>query len=67
LLRKGNRATIQKVEAPARLLGLQPGDRITMGTRCNQGKTWTMTTEDGRELQLTHHQADALIVRLLED
>lgn len=67
LLRNGNRATIQKVGRPAKSIGLKPGDQITMGTRCNEGKTWTLTTEDGRELKLTHRQADALIVRLSEN
>ncbi len=67
LLRNGNRATIQKVGRGAKSVGLNPGDQITMGTRSNHGTTWTLTTADGRVFQLTHRQADALLVRLLED
>jgi manganese/iron transport system permease protein/iron/zinc/copper transport system permease protein len=67
LLRNGNRATVQKIGRPAKSIGLKPGDQIIMGSRCNEGKTWTLTTDDGREFQLTHRQADALIVRLVED
>ena len=67
LLRKGNHAIIQSVGLPARSLGLNPGDRVTMGARSEEGKIWTLTTGDGRELKLQHQQADALIVRLVED
>lgn len=67
LLRNGNRARIRRIGRPAKSTGLKTGDLITMGQRSDQGKTWTLTTVDGRVLKLTHRQADALIVQLVDE
>lgn len=64
LLRRGNRATIQRIGPSARSFGLHVGDQIVMGRRSNDGKTWKLSTSSGREIELTHDQADALLVRL---
>ncbi len=66
LMRDGNQAIVQYVGPPAQSLELKFGDRVTMGARSQDGTTWTLITEDGREINLNHNQADALIVRLVE-
>ena len=66
LLRKGNRASVRSVGVLAETFGFKPGDIITMGERADNGKTWTLIAEDGRELQLDHEQADSLIVRMVK-
>ena len=64
-LRRGHRAEVRGVLAAAAGLGLEAGHVIIMGPRSEDGLTWTVITEEGEELKLDHHQADALIVRLL--
>jgi manganese/iron transport system permease protein/iron/zinc/copper transport system permease protein len=64
-LRRGHRAEVRGVLSEATGLGLEAGHVIVMGPRSDDGLTWTVITEDGDVLQLDHHQADALIVRLL--
>ena len=66
LLRTGNEATVQQVGALAESFGFKPGDRVTMGERSSDGKLWTLIAEDGREVQLNHQEADALVVRMVK-
>ncbi len=66
LLRNGNRAVIQEVKRAANTFNLRPGDEVTMGARSSDGKVWTLILQDGAEIQLSHAQADALIVRIVE-
>lgn len=66
LLRTGNEATVQQVGALAEPFGFKPGDRVTMGERSSDGKLWTLIAEDGREVQLNHQEADALVVRMVK-
>lgn len=64
LLREGHRAEVRRVNPAAQSVGLKPGDRITMGPRAEGGKVWKLLTSDGRQLELHHEEADAIIVRL---
>lgn len=64
LMRNGNRVIVQRVAPQAQAFGLSIGDRLTMVARSNDGSVWIVKTDEGREIQLTHEQADALIVRL---
>ncbi len=64
-LRRGHRAEVRGVLAEAAGLDLEAGHVIIMGPRSEDGLTWTVITEEGEVLKLDHHQADALIVRLL--
>lgn len=64
LLRDGNRGTVQKIGTAAEGLGLSVGEEITMGERSDDGRIWTMMLENGKQIQLDHHQADAIVVRL---
>lgn len=66
VLRSGNRATIVKVESPAEMPQLSVGQEVQMGPRSKQGEIWTVITQDGVTVNLTHDQADAVTVRLLE-
>ena len=66
LLRDGNQAEIRKIAPLAQPFGLAPGDHVTMGKRSSDGKVWKLITADGRQIQLNHDQADAIIVRIIE-
>ncbi len=64
-LREGHKAEIRGVLSAASSFEFSAGDEITMGPRSTDGKTWTIITSNGKTLQLDHHQADAVIVRLI--
>jgi manganese/iron transport system permease protein/iron/zinc/copper transport system permease protein len=64
LLREGKKAVVQRIEGDHTTTELRPGDVVTSGPRADDGKIWTVITEDGRTLELDHDQADAVIVRL---
>lgn len=66
LLRQGNRATIQRIDSAAAAIGLLAGETITIGPRSASGKSWTLVTAQGKKFELSHDQADAVIVRLIE-
>jgi Fe2+ transport system protein FeoA len=66
LLRKGNQAVIKSVKSSASTFGLKPGDKVQMQGRSADGKVWTLVTSDGRQVDLNHDQADAIIVRLVD-
>jgi manganese/iron transport system permease protein/iron/zinc/copper transport system permease protein len=63
VLRKGREGVVEKVLDAALDLGLGPGDRIRMEARRDQGKTWLITTNEGKEISLDHHAADSILVR----
>jgi manganese transport system permease protein len=65
LLREGDQATIQQVLPAASSLGLRVGEKISVGPRSDNGKSWRVMAEKG-SLDLTHDQADAVWVRLKE-
>jgi ABC-type Mn2+/Zn2+ transport system permease subunit/Mn-dependent DtxR family transcriptional regulator len=67
LLREGNQAEVRRIYQGGTVLGLQAGDRIRMGRRSSDGKFWRLQTTDGREFELDHGQADAIIVRMLSE
>jgi hypothetical protein len=62
LLRDGHRAEICRIEPAAQSLGLRVGQEVEMGRRSNNEQVWHLIV-DGREMQLQHYQADAIIVR----
>ena len=67
LLREGWKAEIRKIKKVASQCNLKVGDRITMGPRSQNGKIWTILRENGETLELDHRQADAVIVRILDN
>jgi manganese/iron transport system permease protein/iron/zinc/copper transport system permease protein len=64
LLREGNVAVVQRVNQAGESAGLKVGESIRMGARSNDGKVWRLLTPNGRQIELRHEQADAIIVRL---
>ncbi len=66
LLRKGNRAEVIRIEEAARGSGLHAGMTVSTEPRSSDGQTWTLVTDDGRQVQLAHHQADAVFVKLIQ-
>ncbi len=67
LLRKGHRAKIVRIMKLAKEFGLSEGDVVTTAARRNEGETWVIVSSDGTELELTHDEADAIIVELVTD
>lgn len=65
LLRKGHRARIVQLKSAAKSFGLRVGEEITMAARRNDGSTWVMISSSGSEVELTHDEADAVVVELL--
>lgn len=65
LLRSGNQAKIVAIKDPSMSPSLTIGQEIEVGPRAKQGQLWTVITQDENTLNLTHQQADAVIVRLL--
>ena len=66
LLRRGNRAEIVRVEETARATGLHAGMTVQTEPRSADGETWTLVTDQGKRIQLDHHQADAVFVKLIQ-
>jgi manganese/iron transport system permease protein/iron/zinc/copper transport system permease protein len=62
LLRQGRHARIHEVPEAIASIGLKPGDRIRLGDRRDQGRTWVAVQEDGKEIPLDHAAADAILV-----
>lgn len=67
VLRMGNRATVVSADGISASVNLQVGEQITMGPRTDDGQTWVVITNQGKQVSLTHDEADAVTVRLLED
>ncbi|WDI41857.1 metal ABC transporter permease [Bremerella sp. P1] len=66
LLREGHVAEVMHVE-PEGSFDLTAGDRLITGPRTDNEQTWTFQVNDGqRQLDLDHHQADSITVRLLD-
>jgi manganese/iron transport system permease protein/iron/zinc/copper transport system permease protein len=59
---RGRSGIVSKLLAAAEDLGLEKGERITMGERTDNGATWMVETADGRRMNLNHRQADAVLV-----
>jgi manganese/iron transport system permease protein/iron/zinc/copper transport system permease protein len=66
LMRDGNRAVVEQVGEAAQMSGLKPGDLVTMSRRSADGDTWILLNANGDFIELNHDQADAIIVRLIE-
>jgi len=62
LLRQGQSGKITRVDESARALDLRPEGRLKLGPRRDGGRIWTVILEDGKEIYLTHEQADAIYV-----
>ncbi len=66
MLREGDRAEVRAIAPEVSQLGLLAGNVITIGPRIGDGHIWTLSKEDGPRLELDHHQADAILVRVLQ-
>lgn len=66
LLREGDRAEIRRLLPAARGLPLRIGQSITMGRRSDDGATWNLILGNDQILALNHHQADDIIVQLID-
>ena len=66
VLRKGNQATIVRIDTDFPLPELTVGETITIGPRSGEGEFWTVLTSSGTTLSLSHDQADAVVVRLTD-
>jgi manganese/iron transport system permease protein/iron/zinc/copper transport system permease protein len=65
LLRSGRHGTIRYVHGQAaERTDLKPGDNIRMGDRADDGETWTIVRDDGKEFQLDHETADAILIQI---
>lgn len=64
LLRSGHVAEVTQL-TPESDVGVQIGDRLTAGPRKDNEQTWTFQVNQRQEIDLDHHQADAITVRLL--
>ena len=64
LLREGHRGVIVAVGEAAVETALQPQDLVTVGPRRGDDQIWTLRLSDGRDVELDHRAADAVIVRL---
>jgi hypothetical protein len=67
LLREGRVAVVESIAGDAENVGLEPGDRISVGPRTEKGALWTVIREDGSVLSLGHQAADAIRARILDD
>ena len=67
LLRRGHRALVTDVQPPAAESGLLTNMEITVGDRRDEGNTWILLTDGGREIELNHTAADAVTVKLLPE
>ncbi|QEG21246.1 iron chelate uptake ABC transporter family permease subunit [Mariniblastus fucicola] len=66
LLRKGHQAKVVRIKKLAKKFGLSQGEVITMAARRNDGETWVMVTPSGTEIELTHDEADAILVEFVD-
>ena len=64
LLRTGDKAEVCEIARAATGIELAIGQHVTAGDRSEDGNTWTLDCE-GKTLQLSHDQADAVFVRLV--
>jgi manganese/iron transport system permease protein/iron/zinc/copper transport system permease protein len=62
-LREGDQAQVLKIRPAAQAVGLRIGQFFTIGPRSADGKSWSIRTEH-QEFNLSHDQADAVIVSL---
>lgn len=62
-LREGHAGQIV-ARAPDTPASLAVGAQVSIGPRSQAGKAWTLRLADGRQFELTHHQADDVVVRL---
>ena len=44
----------------------KPGMEVVAGQRSEDGERWALINEQGQTIQLTHDQADAIFVKLIE-
>ena len=65
LLREGHRAKVIRIENLAKKFKLSEGEIVSMAARKNDGNTWVLVSATGREIELTHDEADAVIVELV--
>jgi manganese/iron transport system permease protein/iron/zinc/copper transport system permease protein len=65
MLRDGHRAKIIEIQEIARKFGLSEGEMVTMASRRNDGNTWVMVSQGHGEIELTHDEADGIVVELV--
>ena len=66
LLREGYRAEVVRVEGQELMAQFKPGMEVVAGQRSEDGERWALINEQGQTIQLTHDQADAIFVKLIE-
>ncbi len=62
LLRTGQRCDVCRLPEAVDT-GMAMGQSLTMLERRHDGHTWAVRLDDGKELELDHHHADAVMVR----
>ncbi len=67
MLREGDRAEIRAVAPEISQLSLSAGNFITIGPRVGDGHIWTLNKDGGPRIELDHHQADAILVRVIRN
>ena len=65
LLRKGYRAKVVLVKELAENFGIAEGEIVTVADRRNDGETWVLISSKGKEIELSHDEADAILVELV--
>ena len=66
LLREGYRAQVVRVARPELEKMFPNGTVVTAGPRSDDGEIWTLVTERGESIKVSHDDADAIFVKLLE-
>ena len=64
LLRDGHSATVTRIESRATQTPLEVGMKISVGSRQDDGRHWSLILPDGEQLLLDHSAADAVTVLL---
>jgi ABC-type Mn2+/Zn2+ transport system permease subunit/Mn-dependent DtxR family transcriptional regulator len=63
MLREGDRGIVQRTLPAADSFGFTQGQLLSVGPRSQDGKRWMVETESGQRIEMTHDQADAVLVR----
>ena len=64
VLRNGHRVRVQSILANARSLPIRTNEVVTVGERRVNNTVWTLVFDDGQVIELSHDQADAVLVKV---
>jgi manganese/iron transport system permease protein/iron/zinc/copper transport system permease protein len=67
MLREGDKGIVQRTLPAADAFGLVKGQVLSVGPRSQDEKRWTVETESGQRIEMTHDQADAVLVRFAKE